>query len=172
MKKEAEFCGEAFGLKSPLGALRVRLRAEALLSIEGAAQKEGGRRRLDFPFQGAWESPFACFVREQLEAYFAGRLREFSLPLSSDQGTEFQKKAWRALQAIPFGETRSYGALAGQAGCPQGARAFGGACARNPFLIVVPCHRALAQGGLGGFALGLKAKKTLLRLEGAFPPPA
>ena len=165
MKSKKADKEEAFCLSSPLGGLKVRLRAETLLSIKGAPQKEAGRRLPPL-------SPFACFAREQLEAYFAGRLREFSLPLSPDQGTEFQKKAWRALQAIPFGETRAYGALAGQAGCPGGARAFGGACARNPFLIVFPCHRALALGGLGGFALGLKAKKTLLRLEGACPPPA
>jgi len=103
---------------------------------------------------------------QQLEEYFAGMRKSFDLPLSV-YGTTFEKDVWRALAAIPFGETKSYGQLAAHLGRPGGARAVGRACARNPLLIVVPCHRVIAaNGALTGFAAGLPAKKMLLQLEG------
>lgn len=109
---------------------------------------------------------------QQLNAYFAGELRRFDLPLRPPT-TPFGVRVREALLAIPFGETRSYGEIAAAAGRPGAARAAGQANARNPFPIVVPCHRVLAAGGaLGGYAgewgrgEGLWRKEWLLRHEG------
>lgn len=111
--------------------------------------------------------PVLCAAERQLAAYFAGRLRSFDLPLDP-AGTAFQRQVWQALQAIPYGETRSYGALAAALGRPSAARAVGAANGRNPLSIVVPCHRVVGAGGaLTGFAGGLAIKARLLALESA-----
>jgi O-6-methylguanine DNA methyltransferase len=105
-------------------------------------------------------------VRE-LEEYFAGQRRTFSFPLDL-RGTDFQVACWRALLAIPYGETRSYGDIARAVGRPQGFRAVGMANNRNPIAIVVPCHRVIASDGtLCGYGGGLDIKRKLLELEGA-----
>ena len=105
-------------------------------------------------------------VRE-LEEYFAGQRRTFSFPLDL-RGTDFQVACWRALLAIPYGETRSYGDIARAVGRPQGFRAVGMANNRNPIAIVVPCRRVIASDGtLCGYGGGLDIKRKLLELEGA-----
>ena len=105
----------------------------------------------------------------QLDAYFAGNLREFQLPLDI-QGTDFQKRVWRRLLTIPYGETRSYMQIAAAIGSPQAVRAVGAANGANPIAIVVPCHRVIgAAGKLVGYGGGLPLKKRLLALEGAIP---
>lgn len=107
-------------------------------------------------------------ARDQLDAYFEGKLREFDLPLAP-MGTAFQQTVWQALARIPFGVTRSYGELATELGTAP--RALGGACGRNPLPILIPCHRVLPTGGrgLGGYSGmdGIETKRFLLRLEGA-----
>jgi O-6-methylguanine DNA methyltransferase len=104
---------------------------------------------------------------QQLEEYFAGKRRNFSFALDL-RGTEFQRACWRALLAIPYGETRSYGDIARAVGRPQGFRAVGMANNRNPVAIVVPCHRVIASDGtLCGYGGGLDVKRKLLELEGA-----
>jgi methylated-DNA-[protein]-cysteine S-methyltransferase len=104
---------------------------------------------------------------QQLQEYFAGERREFSFPLDL-RGTDFQLACWRALLAIPYGETRSYGDIARAVGKPQGFRAVGMANNRNPLAIVVPCHRVIASDGtLCGYGGGLEVKRKLLELEGA-----
>ena len=101
----------------------------------------------------------------QLDSYFAGKLKEFSLPLNP-HGTEFMRKVWHALQTIPYGETVSYKDIAEQVGCPQGYRAVGLANNKNPIPIIIPCHRVIGTNGkLVGFALGLGAKQQLLDME-------
>lgn len=106
----------------------------------------------------------------QLAEYFRGERRTFELDLDM-QGTPFQTAVWRALLAIPFGETRSYGALAAAIDCPGASRAVGAANGRNPLSIVAPCHRVVGvTGKLTGFAGGLAAKAYLLALERG--PPA
>ena len=115
-----------------------------------------------------WEAtarPFAAAIG-QLEAYFARRRRAFDLPLAPE-GSEFQRSVWRALRAIPYGQTISYGELARRVGNPRAARAVGLANGANPLPIVVPCHRVIgANGALTGFGGGLAIKRTLLALEG------
>lgn len=104
-------------------------------------------------------------VERQLAAYFAGTLREFDLPLAT-AGTPFQERVWAALREVPYGETTTYGALAGALGMRGGARAVGLANGRNPISIVVPCHRVVgADGSLTGYAGGVERKRALLALE-------
>lgn len=108
-------------------------------------------------------------TRRQLDAYFAGTLLAFNLPLDLSVGTAFQNRVWQALRAIPAGITQSYAAVAARLGAPRAARAIGAAVGRNPVSIVVPCHRVLgAAGALTGYAGGLERKVALLRLEGAW----
>ncbi|MFL6593303.1 MAG: methylated-DNA--[protein]-cysteine S-methyltransferase [Luteimonas sp.] len=106
-------------------------------------------------------------ARAQLEEYFAGRRREFDLPLAP-RGTAFQRDVWRCLRGIPYGETISYAELARRIARPGAMRAVGAANGRNPLPIVVPCHRVIgADGSLTGFGGGLPTKRFLLELEGA-----
>lgn len=108
--------------------------------------------------------PFTEAVR-QLDAYFAGELREFDLPLRLD-GTPFQRGVWELLRQIPYGETRSYGELAQSLGKPGASRAVGLANGKNPVGIIVPCHRVIgASGGLTGYGGGLGRKQRLLAFE-------
>lgn len=108
--------------------------------------------------------PFAA-VEEQLEAYFTGGLREFNLPLRL-AGTPFQRRVWDELNRIPYGETRTYGELAGALGIPSASRAVGLANGRNPVSIIVPCHRVIgANGSLTGYGGGLDRKRRLLDFE-------
>lgn len=111
----------------------------------------------------------ASGVRIEVEAYFAGERRTFSVPLAA-RGTVFQQRVWAALAAIPFGETRSYGQLAAELGNPGASRAIGRANATNPICLLVPCHRVIgADGSLTGFAFGEDIKRRLLTHEGALP---
>ena len=108
-------------------------------------------------------------AREQLLAYFAGDLEEFSLPLSP-AGTAFQRRVWAELTRIPYGTTISYAQLARRIGKPSAARAVGAANSKNPIAIVVPCHRVIgAAGALTGYAGGLDRKRWLLEHERAIP---
>ena len=110
--------------------------------------------------------PILIEAERQLEEYFAGSRKEFSLNLDV-AGTPFQRKVWNALRMIPFGETRSYGEIAKQIGSPGAMRAVGAANGRNPVSIVVPCHRVIgSHGKLTGFRRRAQAKAQLLALEG------
>lgn len=101
----------------------------------------------------------------QIESYFSGKLKMFSLNLAMT-GSPFQLKVWRALQEIPYGTTISYGQLARKIGKPKASRAVGTACAKNPISIVTPCHRVIGSTGkLTGFGGGLVVKQALLALE-------
>ncbi|MFW5788656.1 MAG: methylated-DNA--[protein]-cysteine S-methyltransferase [Spirochaetota bacterium] len=125
------------------------------------------------------ENKYACGELEyQLEEYFAGERREFSLDVRLD-GTRFQRAVWSRLLKIGFGETATYGHVAQKIGRREAARAVGNAVATNPVAILVPCHRVVpAAGGLGNYALrgleadeGRRIKHALLELEGAFAGP-
>lgn len=110
--------------------------------------------------------PILLETERQLTAYFAGTRMCFDLPLEFT-GTAFQNKVWQALLTIPFGQTRSYRDIALQINHPTAVRAVGAANGKNPISIIAPCHRVIGSSGhLTGFAGGLKAKETLLLLEG------
>ncbi|WP_328878240.1 methylated-DNA--[protein]-cysteine S-methyltransferase [Streptomyces sp. NBC_00299] len=106
-------------------------------------------------------------AEDQLEAYFAGELKEFTLELRLD-GTPFQRSVWEQLRKIPYGETRSYGELADALGNSGASRAVGLANGKNPIGIIVPCHRVVgAKGSLTGYGGGLDRKQRLLDFENA-----
>lgn len=106
-------------------------------------------------------------ARQALTDYLHGSGHHPQAPLDWIGGTPFERKVWQALCRIPYGTTVTYGDIARQMGCPQGARAVGQACGKNPTAIVVPCHRVVGRNGsLGGYSGGIETKKALLRLEG------
>ena len=146
-------------IESPVGPLTITARDGAITAIDfgggGGARPNGG---------------VLAEAARQLSEYFAGNLRDFSLPLSA-RGTPFRRRVWEAMQAIPYGETRSYGDLA--RALDSAPRAIGGACGANPIPLVIPCHRVVGAGGaLGGFSGGdgCDTKRQLLALERALPP--
>lgn len=151
-------------LPSPVGTLTL-VAVETGLAAILWENDDPARVRMGALTENA-EHPVLREAARQLRAYFAGKLKRFDLPLAAS-GTGFQHKVWDALLTIPFGETRSYGAIARQIGHPSAYRAVGAANGKNPLSIVVPCHRAIgANGSLTGFAGGIAIKRRLLDLEG------
>ena len=144
---------------SPVGRLVMTERDGALAAIGWGEAPE------DAP------TPLLIEARRQIEAYFAGDLRRFDLPLQP-RGSTHEQCVWAAMRQIPYGETRSYSDLARDIG--SGPRAIGNACGKNPIPIVIPCHRVLAKGGIGGYSggEGLPTKRLLLALEGWAPKTA
>ena len=146
---------------SPVGPLTITAEDDAITAVDFGA--------------GAGPSPNGGVLAEaarQLAEYFAGERREFALPLAPS-GTPFRLRVWAAMQAIPYGQTRSYGDLA--RALDSAPRAIGGACGANPIPLVIPCHRVVGAGGaLGGFSggAGCDTKRQLLALERALPPAA
>jgi methylated-DNA-[protein]-cysteine S-methyltransferase len=140
---------------TPLGELRLSADDDGRLT-ELHLRAPEALPRLDGPFTAA---------RAQLDAYFAGELSEFDLPLAP-HGTPFQRRVWDELARIPFGETTSYSELARRLGDPKLVRAVGLANGRNPIAIVIPCHRVIgADGSLVGYGGGLDRKRWLLDHE-------
>lgn len=144
---------------SPIGPLTIFAHDGAIVAVEWGWPPETD------------EAPGALLeeARNQIEAYFEGRLTRFDLPLAP-HGTLFQLKVWDAIAAIPFGKVRTYGDMARDLGTAP--RALGGACGRNPIPILIPCHRVLgSNGGLGGYSGmdGIDTKRFLLRHEGVQP---
>ncbi|MFM5335018.1 methylated-DNA--[protein]-cysteine S-methyltransferase [Aeromonas enteropelogenes] len=148
-------------LPTHCGDLLIAINERGLVHVDFVA----GLRAL--PDMSGWQQDgeaLAPYLAE-FEAYFAGRLQRFTLPLAAS-GTEFQQAVWQALCDIPYGETRSYGDIALAIGKPNAMRAVGAANGRNPLSIIVPCHRVIGQNGsLTGYAGGLEIKKALLQLE-------
>ncbi len=141
-------------LSTPVGRLTVTSDGTAITALDWRETT----RQDDRP-----ELRAAC---DQIEAYFAGQLAEFDLPLAVT-GTPFQQEVCAAMQAIPFGETLTYGDIARRLGAP--AQAVGQACGGNPIPVIIPCHRVLGARSLGGFSAagGVETKVWLLRHEGA-----
>jgi methylated-DNA-[protein]-cysteine S-methyltransferase len=152
-------------IATPLGPLFATAVGDTLTGL----YYEGGRHAPQISplwVEDLRAGPLAECAR-QLADYFAGRRREFELPMAPG-GTPFQRRVWDEIRRIPYGETLSYAELARRAGAPGSARAAGAATGRNPLSIVVPCHRVIASGGsLTGYAGGLERKARLLEIEGA-----
>lgn len=142
-------------IDSPVGPLRLRADGDSVIGVTF----------VDSPRESS-DSPLLRETARQLDAYFAGDLRDFDLQLDPS-GTEFQRRVWAALLDVPYGQTASYGEIATGLGLPLSAsRAIGLANGSNPIAIVVPCHRIIgANGSLTGYGGGLENKRLLLQLE-------
>lgn len=158
---------------SPVGSLFLAASAEGVCAVDflatGAFECSLQHLRRRFPETDWREDAVACAaLAGQLQEYFTGRRRAFSLPLAL-RGTPFQVSVWEALCRIPFGRTSTYRQVAAAIGrAPVAARAVGGAVGGNPLPVVVPCHRVIGSDGtLTGFGGGLPAKRWLLAHEGA-----
>jgi methylated-DNA-[protein]-cysteine S-methyltransferase len=148
-------------LASPIGMLTLEadgtgLRAVRFEDDPGAAPE---------PVGGPGDHDVLDRTVDQLDRYFAGRLVRFDLPLAPT-GTAFQREVWRALEAIPYGDTTSYAKIAAAVGRPRAFRAVGLANGRNPIPVIIPCHRVIgADGSLTGYGGGIHRKVLLLDLE-------
>jgi len=157
-------------MPSPIGEILIAATRKGLFAIEYPLRTEPNKAlapytRPPFSFQLARSEAKTARARKQLRLYFAGRLRQFDLPLDL-RGTPFQLSAWRELVKVPFGQTATYGELARRTGRPKSARAIGMALNRNKIGIIVPCHRIVGAGGrLTGYASGLGIKRRLLEHE-------
>jgi methylated-DNA-[protein]-cysteine S-methyltransferase len=150
---------------SPVGALRIVATDHALVAILFPSHQ--GARRYTAREVTPGDHPLLDRAAHELDEYFRGARRAFSLPLAPD-GTSFQRDVWRALAEIPFGAVRTYADVAASLGRPSASRAVGAANARNPLSIVVPCHRVIGTGGaLTGYAGGVPTKRHLLAHERA-----
>ncbi len=150
-------------LASPVGLLTVVASAGRLVAVLWPQDRPS---RVPLPAQAEVDDdPLLKEASAQLAAYFDGGLTRFDLPRAPG-GTPFQRDVWRALDAIPYGQTCSYGAIAASIGRPTAVRAVGAANGRNPLSIITPCHRVVSMNGsLTGFAGGLHAKQWLLAHE-------
>jgi methylated-DNA-[protein]-cysteine S-methyltransferase len=144
---------------SPVGKLTLVSNGRALTHLEFEEP------RYPAPRHPRGDDKVIAKARRELDVYFAGRLRAFTVALAP-QGTEFQQRVWNALLAIPYGATRSYAQQAAAIGAPNASRAVGLANGRNPIAIIIPCHRVIgANGGLTGYGGGMARKQHLLDLE-------
>lgn len=160
---------------SPLGWLLLAASPEGLCLVHFCGPQPPSRESCktllnkDFPSASATFSPDQPLLHEagqEITAYFQHRQPISAFPLDLRVGTSFQGQVWKALELIPFGETRSYLEVARSIGKHRAARAVGQACGKNPIPIFIPCHRVIStNGGLGGFSSGLHLKKALLALE-------
>lgn len=151
---------------SPLGPLTAAATDKGLAGLwfDGQAHHPGPLAAPENP-----RHPVLVQARRELERYWKGADASFEVPLDL-QGTDFQRKVWRALLKVPRGTTSTYAAIAARAGSPAAVRAAGAAIGRNPVSIIVPCHRVLGRdGSLTGYAGGLERKQSLLQREGALP---
>ncbi len=147
--------------KSPIGLLKIEEEDSKIIGVS-LQQKE-----MDFVQSQKFiqHSDLLYEAYRQLDEYFSEKRKQFQLPISG-KGTIFQQAVWKALQNIPYGETRSYEDIAIAVKNPKAARAIGQANNRNPILIIVPCHRVIHKNGdITGFGCGTKIKKYLLDLE-------
>ncbi|MDH2433276.1 methylated-DNA--[protein]-cysteine S-methyltransferase [Pokkaliibacter sp. MBI-7] len=148
-------------ITSPVGPLRLTATEQALLGVYFLGEQTQDVTPV------CPEQTIVSWATRELQAYFAGQLRTFTVPLQP-VGTTFQLSVWQQLQAIPWGETCSYGDIARALGQPGASRAVGMANNRNPLPIIIPCHRVIGSAGqLVGFGGGLSIKQQLLALEQA-----
>lgn len=140
---------------TPVGYLEIISDGTALTGIRSVGSAAGE----------IFKDEITAEAERQLTEYFDKKRKRFELPLRLS-GTDFQLRVWKALAEIPYGETRSYAETAAAAGDPKACRAAGNAVGKNPFLIVLPCHRVVASDGtLGGFSADINIKKYLLEFE-------
>ena len=154
-------------LDSPLGPMILAASKQGLCGVWFEGQRHGPSEERIQSWTPRTSNDLLQEASRQLQAYFAGEIQRFDLPLDLSAGTPFQQAVWQALLTIPLGASQSYGDLARRLANPKAVRAVGAAVGRNPVSIIVPCHRVLGAGGqLTGYAGGLWRKQALLQLEG------
>ncbi len=150
---------------SPAGTIFMAATEEGICNLKFAGEQS--KEDHFIPVDINTLHPFLQQLISELDNYFEGKLKSFTVPLDP-QGTGFQKKVWHTVAEIPYGETTSYAKLSQQLNQPDAIRAVANANARNPLLLLIPCHRVIGTNGdLNGYAAGLPRKKYLLELEGA-----
>ncbi len=150
-------------IASPLGAMLIVAEGDALAGVYFEGQR--WQRAIGADWRASPEHPVLRAAKAQLGEYYAGRRVHFELPLAGI-GTAFQRAVWAAIAAVPYASTIAYRDLAANAGRPDSVRAAGTATGRNPWSVVVPCHRIVgADGSLTGYAGGLPRKEALLAME-------
>lgn len=159
---------------SPMGLVAFAVNEEgALLALwfrDGRSPKAPEKKLKREGFAFSRDEDRTSAAREQLVEYFAGKRRLFDVPIAQ-RGSAFEEAVWEEISRIPFGETRTYGRIAEETGGVGSAMEVGEACAANPVLLVVPCHRVVgADGSLKGYAAGLPIKARLLDFEGSRKP--
>lgn len=152
-------------VNTPLGTLCITATDHALAGVWFQGQKHApdanNAMRLD-------DHPLLRRAAQQVQAFLAGKPDSFDLPLHPTMGTPFQRAVWDQVSRIPRGQVRRYADIARALGRPQAARAVGAAVGRNPWILLVPCHRVVGHDGrLTGYAAGLERKQHLLTMEGA-----
>ena len=150
---------------SPIGEIRLFADDRALI---GLLMRDHDKKGIYRKFQQAREKDTEVLLQAaaELAAFFSGRLKTFTVPVTVS-GTDFQKAVWKSLQAIAFGELRTYGDVARAITRPAAVRAVGGAIGSNPVSIIIPCHRVIgSDDSLTGFGGGLPIKQRLLEIEG------
>jgi len=159
--KPAQTVRNELVMETPVGKLRLVASNKGLTAIDVKATYSKLATKPDGRAQ-----EILAETRKQLTQYFAGDRKKFDLPFDLT-GTPFQVKAWKTLTRIPYGKTISYGEHAKAMRKAKAFRAVGSANGKNPIPIIIPCHRVIASnGGLGGYSLGLKMKRQLMKLEG------
>ncbi len=152
-------------IDSPVDELTVVADGDVLVGVYFRGRMAAQLTGSDLPQLDAQDDPLFRATRDQLGAYFAGTLTAFDLPLEA-RGSRFQQDVWRLLQAIPYGATTTYGAIAEQVGGKGLSQRVGQTVGANPISIIIPCHRVIgADGSLTGFGGGLDRKRRLLALE-------
>ncbi len=147
---------------SPAGCMRIFASEQGVTQIDFLEIEEAEEKTDD---------PILLQAIAELHEYFAGKRRDFAVPIDLQIGTPFQREAWERLRAIPYGKTMSYGEQARAMGRPKAVRAVGGANGKNPIPVIIPCHRVLSSlGKLHGFSGGLDLKRYLLNVEGLSVP--
>ncbi len=141
-----------------VGMCIIDYRGEVVVGLQLSSEMNG--------VGGCERTPFSDMVFSQVVEYLAGERMVFDVAIDISDRTPFQQKVLRELHAIPYGELRTYKQIAQAVGCPNAARAVGGACHRNPIHLIIPCHRIVgANGDLTGYAAGIDIKKRLLDRE-------
>lgn len=160
-------------IDTPMGPLIVVANEKSVLLVENIASRHLNQELKSLTeiysksiVEDEGKSKPLTSIESELNAYFNGKLKEFQTPIDIDSlGTEFQRSVWMEINKIPYGKTSTYSELAKRIGKPSSYRAVANACGRNPITVVIPCHRVLASGGMGGYTGGLEKKIQLLDLE-------
>lgn len=155
-----------FNYYSPTGELEIGVSGKRIVLLDWKTSRRHVKNILRInQLLNVPETHVKNRICRELDLYFSGKSREVRIE-TLIIGTDFEKLVWEGIQKIPYGETVTYGKLAGNIGCPTSVRAVANAVGRNPLSVIIPCHRIVAARNMpGGYAGGIEAKRFLLDLE-------